>query len=485
MPRRKRPWRFIESMLTYAIEKRGKTPLYEFLYAAIREDILRGAIAAGERLPSRRKLAEHLRVSAVTVEGAYRQLEAEGYVTVAPRRGVFANPMRHIEANQGDCPNAANSLSAADAQALPVWKLDLASNRIDASHLPAALWARLTRQVLSETPEALTAPAPHQGLPELRAAIAANLRALKGMAVSPEQIVIGAGAEYLYMLLAQFLGGRGTFALENPGYPKIRLVYGKCGVRRAPIPLDDQGLEMDALRASGAAVVHLSPSHQYPTGVVTPIGRRHALLRWAEKNDGFLIEDDYDSEFRFTGRPLPTLQSIDRAGRVIYLNTFSQTLSPALRVGYMALPPRLLEPYRREMGFYACTAPVLEQRVLARFLSGGHYERHIARIRKEYRARRAAVLDAFRNSPFSDQISISEQDAGLHFLLRWNGAESEEAIRAAGRARGVRLRFLSEYAAAPRDIGGPFSHTLVIHYAPLTPERLPEAIRLLAEIFQA
>ena len=215
---------------------------------------------------------------------------------------------------------------------------------------------------------------------------------------------------------------------------------------------------------------------------MTPIGRRQALLRWAEKAGGIIIEDDYDSEFRFTGRPIPTLQSIDTAGRVVYMNTFSQTISPSMRVGFMVLPPRLLEQYRRELDFYSCTVPALDQHVLARFLDQGHYEQHLARMRKEYRTRHDAVLASFRSSPFRNRITISEQGAGLHFLLRLDTRESDGALRDRAAALGVRLGFLSEYAAIPSPA---YAHTLVVNYAGLSPAALPEAMDLLAEIFGA
>ena len=284
------------------------------------------------------------------------------------------------------------------------------------------------------------------------------------------------------VLLAQLLGREAVFAVEDPGYPKIRQVYGKCGAACRPVPLDGQGVPPEALEAAGASVVHLSPAHHYPTGLVTPIGRRQALLRWAEKAGGIIIEDDYDSEFRFTGRPIPTLQSIDTAGRVVYMNTFSQTISPSMRVGFMVLPPRLLEQYRRELDFYSCTVPALDQHVLARFLDQGHYEQHLARMRKEYRTRHDAVLASFRSSPFRNRITISEQGAGLHFLLRLDTRESDGALRDRAAALGVRLGFLSEYAAIPSPA---YAHTLVVNYAGLSPAALPEAMDLLAEIFGA
>ncbi len=461
-------------MLTYPIEARGELPLYEYLYRCIRRDILDGTLAADERLPSKRKLAEHLRLSVITVEGAYRQLEAEGYLYTLPRRGFFVSRV-----DRAPAAAAAPEAPVTAAPPPPAWRLDLAANHVDSARFPAAAWARLTRQVLSEGGGFLS-PVPHQGLPALRRAIAADLRDYKGMAVSWEQIVVGAGAEYLYLLLAQLLGRGAVFALEDPGYPKIRQVYGKCGVVCRPVPLDRQGMDLSALRASGANVAHLSPAHHYPTGLITPIARRQALLRWAEETGGVIIEDDYDSEFRFTGRPLPTLQSIDGGGRVVYLNTFSQTISPSMRIGFMVLPPRLLETYRRELDFYACTVPALEQHVLARFLDRGAYEQHLSRLRKEYRARRSAVLEAFRTSPFAHRITIVEQGSGLHFLLRLDTARSDDALRRRGEALGVRLGFLSACAAVPR---ADYAHTLVVNYAALAPERLPEAMALLAEVF--
>ena len=460
-------------MLTPILDSSASMPLYEQLYRHIRGEIESGRLAAGERLPSKRALAEHLHISVMTVEGAYQQLEAEGYVYTRPKRGFF---VAEVERPRPAPP----APPAAPAPEAPAWRLDLASNRVDASRFPVATWARLTRQVLTEDGEALLRPVPHQGLTALRQAIARDLREYKGMAVSPDQIVVGAGAEYLYLLLAQLLGREAVFAVEDPGYPKIRQVYGKCGADCRPVPLDSQGIPPEALEAAGATVVHLSPAHHYPTGLVTPIGRRQALLRWAERTDAVIIEDDYDSEFRFTGRPIPTLQSIDTAGRVVYMNTFSQTISPSMRVGFLVLPPRLLERYRRELDFYSCTVPALDQHVLARFLDRGHYEQHLARMRKEYRQRRDAVLSAFRSSPFRDRITISEQGAGLHFLLKLETRDSDAALQARAVALGVRLGFLSAYAAIPSPA---YAHTLVVNYAGPSPAALPEAMDLLAEIF--
>ncbi len=461
-------------MLTYPLEERDSSPLYEYLYRRIRADILSGVLQAGQRLPSKRSLAEHLGVSVITVEGAYAQLAAEGYVFTRPRLGFFVSRVEQIPATSS--PAFQNE----ESEHTPVWRLDLTTNRVDAARFPFSIWSRLARQVLAEEGTALLSPLPHQGLAALRRAIAEDLRAYRGLSVSPEQVVVGAGAEYLYLLLPQLLGRNRIFAVENPGYPKIRQVYEKSGVTCVPVPLDRQGLDVNALHRTGASVAHISPSHQYPTGLVTPIARRQELLRWAEETDGIIVEDDYDSELRFAGRPIPPLQSIDRQGRVIYLNTFSQTIAPSMRMGFLVLPPGLLEQYRRELDFYACTVPATEQCILARFLSRGYYEQHLSRIRNEYRTRRAAVLEAFRHSNFAHRIQISEQGAGLHFLLRLNTGQTDSAIRERAVSLRMRLSFLSEYTAWPDPA---FDHTLVVNYAGLETDCLPQAMALLEQVF--
>ncbi len=462
-------------MRTYMMENRGKLPLYEYLYLCIRNDILSGELRTGEKLPSKRALAEHLHISVITVENAYAQLTAEGYLQSQPKRGFFVSKVepRSVSPHPPVLPEVPGGTRTA-------WLLDLKANRIDGTRFPFSTWSRLTRQVLREEGASLLLPLPPQGYLPLRQAIAEDLREYRGMAVSPEQILIGAGAEYLYLLLAQLLGHSSIFAVEDPGYPKIAKVYQQCGVSCVPVPLDQHGLSLSALKKSRATVAHISPSHHYPTGLITPIRRRQELLRWAENTNSYIIEDDYDSEFRFSGRPLPTLQSIDSSGRVIYMNTFSQTIAPSMRIGFLVLPPQLLEEYRRRLDFYACPVPATEQSVLARFIAGGQYEQHLSRMRNEYRSRRLAVLDAFRKSSFSQKIALVEQAAGLHFLLQLDTRHSDEELKQWAEQCGVRLSFLSEYARIPQ---ASFAHTLVINYAGLSPEQLPASMELLGKVF--
>ena len=481
-------------MLTYNLDRRGGLSVYAFLYKCLRDDILNGVLKANTRLPSRRGFAEHLRVSAVTIENAYRQLEAEGYIYILPRRGAYVSAdivpdvgknknnkiIKNIYINSDN--NINNNINNNIDKNNKKYKLDLSGGRIDNNNnltgFPAATWAKLARRILSEKQEALLQPIPHQGLLEPRQAIARYLRDFKGMNISPEQVVIGAGAEYLYILIAQLLGPEITFALEDPGYPKISMVYEKCGAKRIFIPADEQGININILAQSDAQAAHLSPAYH---GAVMSAGRRHALSRWAERVGGYLIEDDFDSEFYFTGRPIPTLQSMDHSGRVFYLNTFSQTISPAMRMGYLILPPDALNIYQRELGFYACTVPALEQLILARFLGDGYFERHLARLRKAYKIRRAEILDAFRRAAFARNIAINEQGAGLRFLLRIDTNRPDEIIKNRAESLGVKLKFLSDYAASPRP---EYAHNILINCAGLNPEDLKLYMPLLEEIFQ-
>ena len=276
-------------MLTYDLSARGSLPRYEYLYRCLRRDILSGVLPSGARLPSKRAFAEHLGVSVITVESAYAQLLAEGMIESRARRGYFA-------AARALPPPAAAAAASEDEP--PRWRLDLRSGRQDAGFFPAGIWSRLTRRVLAECPSAPLGGVPHEGLYELREAIAAYLRGEKALSVEPNQIIIGAGSEFLYLLLAQLFSGA-VIALEDPGYPKIREVYTASGAVCVPAALDAQGVSPASLESGGAAVLHISPSHQFPTGAVTPVPRRQALLELMGRRGGYIIEDDYASELGF------------------------------------------------------------------------------------------------------------------------------------------------------------------------------------------
>ena len=457
-------------MLTYDMSERGGLPLYEYLCRRIRADILSGVLAAGEQLPSRRALAQHLGVSMVTVDTAYGQLVDEGYLRAAPRRGYFVAQVQAV-------PETPHPPVALPQPETPVW-MDLVSNHTPEALFPFSIWARLTRTVISERGAQLLSPVPYHGVPELRQAIAAHLRRFRGLDADPACIVVGAGAEYLYPMVVQFLGRDRRYGVENPGYGKIARIYAQNGADIVYLGMDREGVRMDALEQSGAQVVHLSPSHHFPTGIVTTMARRQALLRWAQAApDRYILEDDYDSEFRFTGKPLRPLQSLDGAGRTLYLNTFSKTISPAFRISYLVLPRALAAEYGARMAFYASPVPALDQYVLAQFLDGGYFERHIGRMKRAYRVRRDAVIAAIKASGLRGEIQ--EAGAGLHFLLRLDTAVPDAVLRQAALEKGIRISFLSEYYHGG---GMAEEHLVLFNYTGVDLARLPQALEQLAAL---
>ena len=453
-------------MLTYELKKSPGVPLYEALYRCIRGDILSGALAAGTKLPSKRALAQNLEVSKITVEAAYSQLLSEGYIRSLEKVGYFVETVeRHVQPRPEGCRQ--------EEPARQEYLLDLTTNGTE--QFPFSVWSRLQREVMLDYGEKLLLPLPNQGIPELRQAIADHLAAFRGMQVDPGNILIGAGTDFLYNLLIQLLGRDKIYAVEEPGYGKIRKIYAAGGVVCTSALMDSRGVIPESLET--ADVLHCSPSHHFPSGLVTPVSRRMELLNWA-KQGKWIIEDDYDSEFRFDAHPMPAMQSLDGSGRVIYMNTFSKSLAPSIRISYMVLPSGLMAEFRRRLGFYSCTVPSFEQYTLARFLSRGHFEKHINRMRKFYRQRRNTVVSLLKNCTFSRYLTILEQDAGLHFLLQVKTPLSDRELTAALERAGIRIRALREYYHdSPEDL-----HCLVVNYSGIKEENLEKALAALNSI---
>jgi GntR family transcriptional regulator/MocR family aminotransferase len=416
------------------------SPLYEQLYIYIRSEIESGNIGSGEKLPSKRALASHLKISVVTVETAYSQLLSEGYIYSVPGSGFYAETLPdRIK------PSAKKNISLPKIEK-PEFEFDFRTNRVDTDCFPFSVWAKLSREILSAGSDELLQSCNGKGVYELRQAISDYLREFRGMNVFPEQIVVGAGGEYLTGLLVQLLGRDKIYGVEEPGYVNTYKVFQANCHSVVPIELDSNGASVKSLVEQNVQIAHITPSHHFPLGTVMPATRRHELLAWAESGDGrYIIEDDYDSDFRLYGKPMPTLQSLDVCNRVVYLNTFTKSLAPSMRIGYMVLPLELTNLLDEKLGFYACTVPVFEQLILAEFMKRGYFERHISRMRKLYLARRDFFIDALNSSKLSDILYISGANAGMHLMLTAKNNLSESELVARAAKGSVRVYGLSEY----------------------------------------
>lgn len=459
-------------MLTYILDPGGRTPLYEQLYRLIRRDITSGALRGGERLPSARQLAAHLEISRITVDTAYSQLLAEGYVISAPRRGYFVQEALAMPQRAA----AAQPIQPPQPPKRQPYRFDFKTNIVDTDCFPFSTWAKLSRAVLTDYADRLLQESAPQGEAELREAIRDYLLEFRGLEVSANQVIVGAGSEYLLHLLIRLLGCERPYALENPGYRKLYQIFEANGASVRPVRLDGQGLCAGQLGDAGA--VYLTPSHHFPTGVVMPVPRRMQLLAWAAEQPGrYLIEDDYDSEFRFSSRPMPALKELDRLDRVIYLNTFAKSLAPSLRIGYMVLPGPLMARFQEQFSLYSSSVPAFEQHTLARFMNSGAFERHISRSRNVYKGRLDALLGALRESPLAACTEIRGAEAGLHILLRVkNGLSEDELVRYAA-AKGVRVYGLSAYYAPGSS---PERATVILGYAGIDSSCFREAVALLS-----
>ena len=467
-------------MLTYSFEQLEGEPLYEHLYRCIRQDILTGKLAPGEKLPSKRTLARNLGISVITVEGAYNQLTAEGYCESRPRRGYFvvAIPPRNISAGR---KAAHANMPKSRFQAEDMQVIDLTASSLRSADFPFTVWSRLLRQILSQQADKLMERSPGQGILELRQAIAGHLQSFRGLNVEPEQIVIGAGTEYLYMLLIQLLGRGKKYCIEDPGYERIGKIYRANGAECAAIGLDMQGIRPADLRAEGADVVHISPSHHFPTGIVMPVSRRYELLDWAAEQEGrYIIEDDYDSEFRLIGRPISTLMESDVHQRVIYMNTFSKSLTPTIRISYMVLPPTLVQVFAEKRSCYSCTVANFEQYTLAKFIGEGYFEKHINRMRTTYRHRRKRFMELLQESPVRDYSTLIEHGSGLHLLLRLAVDEDDSILQAKLLSAGLRIKALSGYYT--KKIPQSAIHTFVVNYANLEETEIKLALQRLEAV---
>ena len=460
-------------MITASLDYNAKCPLYEQLYRQIRQKIETGQLASGDKLPSKRKMADHLNVSLRTIENAYAQLSVEGYIESIEKKAYV---VRKIEN-----PTIKNSKSSTSIQSeqstsnTDSLRFDLKTNQININDFPFSIWTKLMRSSLRDRQTLLLEPVHPQGDPNLRQEIAHYLHQFRNMTVSPDQIIIGAGAEYLLGLISELLPHQ-TFALEDPNYPKpAKILYSKR-VKCVTIPLDQEGISVDRLKDTDASVVLTTPSHHFPLGTVMSANRRRQLLHWAaHKKEHYLIEDDYDSEYRFALKPVPPLYSLDNHGKVIYMNTFTRTLAPSLRIAYLVLPPELLHRYKQNLMFYACTVSEIEQYTLCKFIQGGFYERHLSRMRTIYRMRRDTLLKGL--APLTKNFTIQGQEAGLHLLLTSRQNIQDQILIEQARLKGIGVYGLSDYYCTPSQK----ISTVIIGYAGYAIQDLEVITQLLVE----
>ena len=348
-------------------------PAYEKLYEKLREQIVSSEFPYGSRLPGKRALAEQNGVSVITVARTLEMLADEGYILPRERSGCYVS-YRVTDQFSG---------LASESPLSPLPPEQISSADVDG--FPISVLARTMRRVISEHAEDLLRKTPNQGLLSLRQAISRYLGRSRGIQASPDQIILGAGSEYLYGMLAEMLGPRQLWAVESPSYEKIEQVYTARGVPLKALPLGKDGLLSEPLWQTEASILHISPYRSYPSDVTASASKRAEYLQWANEKNRLLIEDDYESEFSIQRKPLDTLYSLSSKENVIYLNTFSRTISSAFRVGYMVLPPRLIPLYQEKIGFYSCTVPAFEQYVLTELINSGDFERHIRRVRRKLR----------------------------------------------------------------------------------------------------
>ena len=380
-------------MLTYPMNQRDEKSKYYYLYSAIKEDILSGELKNNEKLPSKRSLAEHLGVSLITVETAYQMLKDEGYIESRERSGYFVTALKLLGKKvsvQGDRKTLrllTRQASFSDETKNIQYESHVQEGK-EKSHFPESVYFKTVRSVLAEYGSELLQKSPNEGSEILRNAIAKYLLRYRGIFAQPEQIIIGSGAEYLYSTVVRMFGNEKVYGLESPSYKQIRMAYEGMGAKCEMLKMGKEGILSTELEKTQADILHVTPFHSYPSGVTASVRKRQEYLEWAEKQEAgngerIIVEDDFDSEFFMPGKPIDTLYMLDENQSVIYINTFSKSLSPSIRIGYMILPEKYMELYRERMGDFSCTVPVLDQYVLAEFIDRGHFEQHLNRVRRK------------------------------------------------------------------------------------------------------
>ncbi|MCH5280020.1 MAG: PLP-dependent aminotransferase family protein [Lachnospiraceae bacterium] len=469
--------------LTIPLKENGGEHLYQQIYNHIKNEIRKGNLPAGWQLPSTRALAAHLSVSRSTVDLAYEQLLSEGYIESVPHKGHFVCEITGLYLDL----EGKEEKKAESPERLHKPAFDFSPNSVDMSGFPFATWKKISKAVfLDEEREVFELGDPKGDL-RLREVICRYLHNSRGVICRPEQIIVGAGNDYLLSLLQKLLGEGKKVAVENPAYMRAARIFASEGCQVVPISLDDNGMRIDLLQESGAQIAYITPSRQFPTGIVMPIGRRMELLSWAkEEKERYIIEDDYDSEFRYKGKPIPSLQASDRMERVVYLGTFSKAIAPAIRISYMVLPGPLLKIYEEKLWFLSSTVSRIDQAILYRFMENGHFERYLNKMRKVYKGKHDLLLACLK--PFHKAFRIEGEHAGLHVLLVDKRGFLEEELLSLAKAADCRVYGMSGYRlddlqdVKETEIKTPA--TLVIGYGGLTEKQIKDGIERLKKAWQ-
>ena len=460
-------------MITLNIDKNSDAaPLYVQIYNQIREKIINQEIVAHERMPSKRALASHLNVSLKTIENAYFQLALEGYIYSEEKVGYFAENLEGYR-KQSDKPQPYATRYQDEK-----FKVDVKANKTPVHLFPLSTWFRMGREAMTEQGEKLLETVPFNGVFELRQAIARHLKDFRGMDVSSDQIVIGSGTEYLYWRLLKLFAEDRIVALDDPSSNHIKTVLHNSGVPWRAVPMDKNGMMVDDLNQSACNLAHVNPMAQFPMGTIMPVQRRVDLLKWANQKPGrYIVEHDYNCEYLYQGHPVPSIYSIDTRQRVIYMNTFSKTVSPALRIAYMVLPEQLMDRYLQTNSFYACSVSALEQHQLAKFISGGCLERHVRKVTQFNLAQRAMVLQSILESEKRGRVEVLDSPVGTHFLCRLDTKLDDAALLEHLSSKDILASFVSQYCYSPKP---EFDHLLIVNYSSVTADQMAYLVKNLA-----
>ncbi len=467
--------------LMIPLDTKSLTPLYQQIEEYLKQEIQEGRLVAGMRLPSSRALSANLLVSRSTIETAYDQLVAEGYIEPVAYKGYYVCEIEGMYFQKAEYTKQNNpeKTEIKQRRKLQKYRYDFALNGIAPESFPTHTWKQLAKQVLSDSTEEIFAQGNPYGEDSFREAIAEYLYHARGVKCEKSQILVGAGNDYLLMVLATLFECNKKVAMENPTYLSAWYDLKHTGCSMCTVKSDEMGICIEELEKTGADVVYVMPSHQFPMGTVMPLKRRMELLRWADENQTYIIEDDYDSEFRYKGKPIPALQGFDKNERVIYIGTFSKSIAPSIRISYMALPKKLMRYYQSRYPF-AVTISKADQKIVELFLRNGHYERHLNRMRRLYKSKHDWILRWVKEE-MSEICSCFGEHAGIHLLLRFhNGISEDEAVERA-KSAGIRVYGLSEFFVQEKK---ETEAVVLIGYATLTEEEIKEALQILSRIWK-